>query len=617
MSSIEIVKTKKSTQENYKSVFRNDVPKWYQIFFAKLISPSTFWLCIFLALFFYLQKQLAFHFYYIEQEQLYLWNRAYWASVMMEPAGLARLLTEFCVQFFIQPYYGSLIMSTLFTLIGMLTAGIIKRIAPNANLLVLSLLPIVLLLYIHFDTNYFYWGTMAYLLMLLTLYGNFCISHITIRAIYSTVMGVLLFWWAGSVAFLFVVCVFLWELISRFTRAYIFIFPLLLVAGIAIWSVYASYLGDFRIVFLPDCYFTYQLRPVVAIYFPWIYMLLLLLVCRFLCHRNNVRGERKFIEMFFQLILVVIAFWFGLDKFSNRNSDFFKELDYYMRTEQWDKIIERCDGETNNYLYKCCLNVALAEKGELSESMFSFDQKGIESIYLSWNRIPHVSVLLSDIYFSMGHIALSQRMAFESKESSMPNTGGPRMLKRLIQTNLLFGAYPIAEKYLDILEQTKYYREWAREHRRFLWNDEAVENDPLLRIKRMCIPKSNLIAEIQGLPIDLQLIAEQNPSHQASIQYAGAFYLLAKEVILLEELIKKFYRTEVLPTLPEYYQEAIVILSEQDSSYLEQYNISESVIQRYNELKRQILSNRNNAAALPGLLKKSYGHTYWYYYLYK
>jgi len=610
------IKTKKPAQSEYDAILKNDDQRWRQFFFTIFTSTITFWLCVFMVLFVYLQKQLAFHFFYIEQEQLFLWSRPYWISTLMEPAGLARLLTEFWVQFFSIPYCGALIMSALFTIIGMLTAEIIRRIAPKANLFILSLWPVILLLYMHFDTNYFYRGTMAYMMMLLVMVGYFYISHITIRIIYVTVLGVVLFWFAGAVAFLFVVCVFLWELINRFSRAYGFIIPLLVVSALAIWSVYALYVGDFRYVLLPDGYYTYQLRAGVALYFPWIFMLILLIICRLLCHRGKIRIGWKFSEMIFQVTLIAIAFWFGLDKFANRNSDFYKELDYYMATEQWDRIIERCSGETTNYLYKCCLNVALAEKGELAEKMFSFDQRGLQSIYVTWNKVPHISILLSDIYFSMGHIAMAQRMAFEANES-MQHIGTPRMLKRLILTNLIFGAYPVAEKYINLLEQTKYYKVWARDKRRFLWNDEAIAGDSLLHSKRMCIPKSNMLSELSGLHTDLELIASQNPSHKATIQYVGAFYLLSKDINLFKEFIEKFYDTDVLRELPKSYQEALVIIYEKDSSIWEKYGVSASVIQRFNELKRQILANNGNASVLSGLLKRSFGDTYWYYYLYK
>jgi hypothetical protein len=347
-------------------------------------------------------------------------------------------------------------MSALFTIIGMLTAGIIRRIAPAANLFILSLLPIILLLYMHFDVNYFYRGTMAYLLMLSVLYGYFFITHIGVRFIYVTVFGVCLFWTAGPVSFLFVLCVFLWELLSRFSRAYGFILPILIITGLAFWGIHASVVGDYRFQFLPDGYFTNRLRPGMAIYFSWLFLPLLLLLCRFMRNRQTIRGGRKLLELFILLLVVALSFRFGISRFANRNSDFYKELDYYMRTEQWDKIIERCTGDLRNYLYKCCLNVALAEKGELSEQMFTFDQTGLQSIYVPWNKVPHVSVLLSDIYFSMGHIAMAQRMAFEANES-ISTSGGSRMMKRLVQTNLLYGAYPVAEKYIDLLEQTRFY----------------------------------------------------------------------------------------------------------------------------------------------------------------
>ncbi|MDR0795929.1 MAG: DUF6057 family protein, partial [Tannerella sp.] len=92
---------------------------------------------------------------------------------------------------------------------------------------------------------------------------------------------------------------------------------------------------------------------------------------------------------------------------------------------------------------------------------------------------------------------------------------------------------------------------------------------------------------------------------------------LSKEIVLFNGLLEKYYGTAVLPQLPVSFQEAVVILSEQDSSYLERYSISEPVINSFNDFRRQIVANKNNTAVLPGLLKKSHGNTYWYYYMFK
>ena len=46
--------------------------------------------------------------------------------------------------------------------------------------------------------------------------------------------------------------------------------------------------------------------------------------------------------------------------------------------------------------------------------------------------------LLSDIYYQMGNVALAQEMAFEGMIAS-ERAVNPRLLLRLIQTNLIYG----------------------------------------------------------------------------------------------------------------------------------------------------------------------------------
>ena len=146
----------------------------------------------------------------------------------------------------------------------------------------------------------------------------------------------------------------------------------------------------------------------------------------------------------------------------------------------------------------------------------------IQTIYVPGNKTPYLSALLSDIYFSMGHIAFSQRYAFEANEG-MGNFS-PRMLQRLVQTSLIYGHYGTAKKYLDILESTLFYKDWATAHRRFLWNDPAVETDSILGSKRKCLFPDNRFSGIKGLDDDLKQIVLKNPMHKTTIQYLGSLY---------------------------------------------------------------------------------------------
>ena len=101
----------------------------------------------------------------------------------------------------------------------------------------------------------------------------------------------------------------------------------------------------------------------------------------------------------------------------------------------WDEIIRHCHGPIKNYLYLTYLNRALAEKGELADRMFAFDQHGPQGLLASWNKTFTVSTLLSDAYFTLGEIALSQEMAFEGYVTVI-GAGNPRNLQRTCSNKL-------------------------------------------------------------------------------------------------------------------------------------------------------------------------------------
>lgn len=115
----------------------------------------------------------------------------------------------------------------------------------------------------------------------------------------------------------------------------------------------------------------------------------------------------------------------------------------------------------------------------------------------------------------------------------------------------------------------------------------------------------------------MRMIAEANPENKAAIEYLGAFLLLAKNMEGFKGLVETYYGTEVLPVLPKSFQEAVITLSEAEPDYWKRFDISPSVMQRFAEYKKQVLANRNNKSALPGLLRRAYGDTYWFYFMFK
>ena len=569
---------------------------------------------LFIVLAVYLQATSRFHFFYVEQLQLFQFSGDYLSERLCRPGGLALLTGEFLTQFYATPYVGAVVTAGLLTTAGLLMRSLLRQLNPSRELPLLYLLPSLGLLLAQYDFNYLTQGTVAYLLALASLRGWAGLGERR-RLGVALLIVPLLFAAAGSVAMLFAFCTLLFELLCTPRR----VFPAILIPAeavlLAVGSVWGLAVTDYRFAFLPDGYYHPILRAPVSVYLAWIALPFGLVGARYWWRSPVASRKRAIGEGIVQLALFgAIAGW-SVPRYDDHNAYPLKELDYYARTEQWERIVRRCEGPLNNYLYLNYLNRALAERGELADRMFTFDQRGTMGLLIPWNKTFSVSTLLSDIYFTLGEVALAQEMAFEGY-TTVIGAGNPRNLQRLIQTNLIFGAYPVAEKYISILERTYAYRDWAKRHRAFLYDDKAVEADPLLGMKRTGLPRESDLAGIRGLDKDLLARAEAHPGQPLPIQFVGSLYLLTKDMQAFQVLVDRYYGTPALPTLPVAFQEAVLLLNEKTPDKWKQYAISDATKVRFAAFRKMVAQYRGDSR-LPFLLRQSFGESYWSYFIFK
>ena len=76
----------------------------------------------------FLQITGKFHFFYIEQLQLFQFSEDYLADKISSPGGLSLIIGEFLTQFFITPYAGPFIIAAILTSIGLTMREIILQI---------------------------------------------------------------------------------------------------------------------------------------------------------------------------------------------------------------------------------------------------------------------------------------------------------------------------------------------------------------------------------------------------------------------------------------------------------------------------------------------------------
>lgn len=564
-----------------------------------------FWGIICCCLFTFLQFQYKFFFYYQEQLQLFPLTGQYFIDTVSEPAGLAFYLSGFIIQFFALPCMGALLTTFLLVAVALLLYGILRKVSPSGACGLLALFPVAMLLLYHLDINYRMQGTVSFLLMLVFIRLYLYFDRFPLRLILSVLMVFLLFWMAGSVMSLFVVCIILLEVLQR--KQGWFYFPVLLFELIII--TYASMLlawqGEYQMIVLPDLYY----EPLVKsenIILPWIMLLVSILLAWWF------RGRQWFDNYYFfggQWILVLL-FFYWIDFQEKHISLKNMEQDYYLRTEQWDRIIssfsmKHADAQTMNVL-----NLALACKGELGEKLFCYPQVNEGCLIPEWNSSLGSAIVLADINYYIGNVTFAQKFAFEGCVASA--CGNVRLLQCLVRTNLITGDYPVAEKYIKLLEQTLFYRDWASRQRRYLYNDANVLQDLSYGEKRKGLLRDDQYRiAISGLET-LEYLSVNNPDNPLPLQYLIAYSLLRKDLKTFDGLHKKYYRSKVWQSLATSQQEAIVALYQKTPAVWAQKGVSLKVEQQYGAFDQDMIE-KHSFLNFREVMAASFGDTYWFY----
>lgn len=298
--------------------------------------------------------------------------------------------------------------------------------------------------------------------------------------------------------------------------------------------------------------------------------------------------------------------------FRNQSNIDLWRLNHYAYIEDWDGILQFLHGKPmNNYLFMNYANMALAQKGLLGTQAFHYSPRGMNALLVNANSTGSIRMLASDIHYMVGCIAEAQQHAFEA-QVTFPTSLGIQTLKRLVKTNLIFGHYEVAEKYLNLIAKTTFHKEWATTYKKFLYNDEAVEADKELGEKRRSLSRENRFAMFYGWQPELADILAVNPTNEKAMMFLGLSYLLNKDMENFRRFLDKYYGTEALQQLPPVFQQGVIALFQQEKDKWGDYELSPQVVNLYNQYRDLYFKNQRHPN-LKNVMARSFGHTFWYY----
>lgn len=469
-----------------------------------------------------------FRFYNLESNDLFLYDGADILRKLQQVGGLSLLITSFLTQFMKTPLVGTCMVTVLYLCVAWVIWRILRKQAHGMVMAGFSLLPVAFL-YLCLEHDYYrLQGHIAYLLMLFSLWGYLSIpsNRLMLRLAVGTVLVPLLYVTAGSVAVAFALSACWVECLDRGFKGTITLAYPVVAGAMAFFWVSTSKVDHWETVLTPLMYYNWPTTYFFPLYAWGMIPLLWMIAWGLSKFSLNVSAR-----CFCVVSGVVLAFYLAgniYGKVHSKNNYRFLQEQYWVEHEEWDALIETADRRQSTF-YISYLNLALAKKGQLVQRFRQFNQQPYTKLMMYPHPIIKNGVSLqSDVYWAWGYIAAARQAAFDANLLT-PGSCNPHHLKILVQTNLVLGAYQVAEKYIGWLEKTLFYRAWATDMRRFLHNPEAIRQDKLLGQMVASVPLTDKYIKYEGLGQDMEDILAVNPSQKVLSQFYEVYRWMEKE----------------------------------------------------------------------------------------
>ena len=349
-----------------------------------------------------------------EQVQLFLWNSDYLMERLAVPGGLAQYLGEFIVQFFVKNVYGALWYAVLFVAVQLLTWQLMRSKQRMAK------------------------SSWIYLLSFIPsviLWYLACNPKIPMTPMVAVLLTLVLM-----------------NLLTKHQKA-------CRIAAFAMIPIGYWLLGPAVVLLALYLLFTRGSNVMLRIT-----PLILLVFC--------VVGSSWLTPYPLKQIARGVDYYWEKETMGT-----FEEMEYdmLMRQQRWDEMIEKYHqkGSESLSVNNAVLIVMWQQKRiDQQEVMrrINLDQRALKNIPSAF--------LMSEVCMPLGMTNMSQRAAFEAMEAIPNYNKSARALQQLVQTNMITGNPKVALKYLLLLEQTTFYRGWARKMKNMVKQPELMKQHP-------------------------------------------------------------------------------------------------------------------------------------------
>lgn len=503
-----------------------------------------------------------YHLYFIEQLQLFRFSNDYIKSYFQKPASLACLLGDFLTQFYYLKAGGSLIITFTLLLFWYLLHWFFSHVFSWKYAYLAALLITALVTGFHMSIVYPLSATIALIIALLAFRLYTLLTGIRIRLITGLALIPVIYLAAGWGVYLFLATVICFEFRNNQGKSLVNWGYILILLSIIIFfpaSIRSQYLLTGRQA---------RLYPVPELTKP---------------------APNFLFELMFS-------------------------LDYEWHSGHPEKTIKLArKSDMNNPFITYYYNLASAAMNKLPDNLLSFYQDGLSGMFIPFNEETNFISLIfgNEVHYFIGDINASQYYALMANTFS-PRCESSRMIRRLVETNIINGEYEAAEKYVKMLKKTLFHRRWARNREPYLFNEELCRKTPWIAGKRAQMPVTD---KIKPNPNDfvgtLYHQLNDHPDNQAALEYLLNLCLLYKDIDSFYQVLTNYQYHQTGLFLHRIYQEALIVYNDMNQGKMagKNFAISDEVIRKFMKFKESF----NQSNGYKNALVRSFGDTYWFY----
>lgn len=271
-------------------------------------------------------------------------------------------------------------------------------------------------------------------------------------------------------------------------------------------------------------------------------------------------------------------------------------LDLETARENWDKVLQLSKKDLYMVEASYCYNLAHVMKGDLGQMLFNHSQADVTSFLLpvDTENSLFTNTLAGEAWFQVGDMTIAEQSAITSLQASPKHTGA-RYIQRLARVNLISGETAAAQKYLNMLGKSLFYRKWALG---MMPGNQDEATRAQLAAAHASLARKDIVHHSNYPRQVLLNLLEVNPDNNPARIYLLCFDLMNYD---LDSFMEDYSRRMLDGHI---YKEAILIWLSQNNAVTEQnlakYGIDKNTQDRMGRFFRN-----------PDL----YRSTYWYYYM--